>query len=482
MNNPFLAAPDSKKILTLAGIYVGLLAQIFVSSGLSVILPAAAQDIGGETLFPLASTISGLISIAAMPLFGYFGAKDPSVKRIIVFASILVGALVSLGRAVAPSMEFIVVVSIFWGLVSAGIYVLGFSLIRDMYEREKAGLYLGLTGTMMCLAMLVGPTLTGVLIQTVSWRAACHVVWPIFCISAILVFAGVRVGREEASSMAIPSMKPVDLMGALGFVFFLGGIILSLSLGPKSSSPTAIEAPFGSMGNNIMIALSVVGLIILIAMIRKKGDDAILPAKVLKDRNTLCLTGVNLFTNFSNMAVFFFIPTYVIYVMQKEAVWGGLATTIYSVLGLFLSPIFGRMIAKAASARLVLNMGLGVRVGVTLAMIFVLRPDTSLVVLYILMFITGFYGAQNAAFVSAAPQVQLKPELRVQGNAVFQLAQNLGSGVGMAVYTMIIGIKGPADGLPIAFTVAVATAVAALIFTQFLTPLKEAEEKTQGIN
>ena len=197
--NPFQAASNTKKIMTLAGIYIALIGQIFVSSGLSVILPAAAKDIGGETLFPLASTISGLISIAAMPLFGYFGAKNPAVKRVLIALSVFVGALVTFGRAIAPSMEFIIFVSIFWGLVSAGIFVLGFSLIRDMYEAEKAGFYLGLTGTMMAVAMLIGPTLTGILIQTVSWRAACHVVWPVMILAAVLIFFGVNVTKEKAA-------------------------------------------------------------------------------------------------------------------------------------------------------------------------------------------------------------------------------------------------------------------------------------------
>jgi MFS family permease len=473
MNNPFQAAPNPKKIMTLAGIYCALLGQIFVSAGLSVILPAAAQDIGGETLYPLASTISGLISIAAMPLFGYYGAKNPAIKRFLVVIGVFAGALVSLGRALAPSMEFIVFVSIFWGLVSAGIYVLGFSMIRDMFETKKAGLYLGLTGTMMSIAMLVGPTLTGFLIQTVSWRAACHVVWPVLTVASVLIFFGVNVTKEEVAHMAVPNMKKVDLTGAFGFVLFLGGIIMSLSLGPKSSRPTAIEMPFGSMGNNIMIALAVIGLIILIMMVRQKGDDAIVPARVLKDRNTLCLTAVNMFANFSNMAVFFFIPTYVIYVMQQEAVYGGLATSVYSLLGLFMGPVFGRMIAKSRNTRSILNIGLVTRIVTTLALIFILTPTCSLVTLYIVMFVTGLYGSQNQAFISAGPQIQLRPDIRVQGNAVFQLAQNLGSGVGMAVYTMIIGIKGPADGLPLAFMVAVGAAAVALVFAQFLKPLEE---------
>jgi len=65
MNNVFLSAPEYKKRLTIVGLYIGVLVAIFTSGSLSTLLTAAAADIGGMELFPLASTISGLISIAA---------------------------------------------------------------------------------------------------------------------------------------------------------------------------------------------------------------------------------------------------------------------------------------------------------------------------------------------------------------------------------------------------------------------------------
>jgi MFS family permease len=417
----------------------------------------------------MASTLSGLISIAAMPLYGYLGAKNPAIKRLLVSFSLLVGALVLFGRAVAPSMEFIIFVSVFYGLVSAGIFVLGFGMIREMFETSRAGVYLGVVGTMMAIGMLIGPFVTGLLIDSFSWRAACHVIWPFLLLSAILVFAGVKVSKEDAKALVPSVVKSFDLVGAVMLIIFLASVVLVLSLGASKSGPL----PFGSLGNSLLIAAALVSLIVFILIVRKKGDGAILPIRVLKDPNTLCLTFLNLLCNFSMMAVFFFVPTYVLYVMKRPAMEAGLVTTVYSVLGLFLGPVFGRMIGKARNARGVLTSGTIVRIVTTVGFIFFLKPDTSIWVVYILMFIAGYYSSQNSVTMSAAPQIQIAPELRVIGNSVIQLSQNIGGAIGLSVYTMIIGIKGVADGMPIAFIISTISAVAVLIIGLFLKPLPD---------
>jgi MFS family permease len=472
MDNPFLKAPNGKKMVTLIGIYLGFIGSVFVSSGLSTLLPAAALEIGGVEIYPLASTFAGLIMVVGMPLYGYLGAKRPEVKRLLVVLSLTVGAGVMLLRGIAPTMEFIIVVSFFYGLVSTGLLVIGFSIIRDMFEIERAGTLLGMVGSVMAFGQLLGPILMGFIIDRFSWRAACFVVCPVFLIGACMILSGVKATREEAAPMVSFSVKKFDLAGGIALTVFLCGLVLALSFGPSSSN-SAVRLPFGSAGNNALITAAVIGLVVLIAILRKKGDEAVLPARVLKDRNTLCLACVNLFCSVSMMAVFFFIPAYVMYVMQRTAVEAGLAATALSILGLFLSPIFGRMIAKARNARNVLIAGTLVRIGITLCFVLFLTPTVSIWVVYIMMFIAGFYNSQHNAVISTGPQIQVQSEIRVMSNSVIQLAQIVGSATGLAVDTMVIGVYGVADGMPIAFIIAVVFAAVALIFGFFLRPLQE---------
>ena len=137
--------------------------------------------------------------------------------------------------------------------------------------------------------------------------------------------------------------------------------------------------------------VSLVGLVGLILTIRKKGNNCIIPVPVLKDRNTLILTINSFLMNFSLIAIFFFIPSYILYVLNGSATQSGLTTTLLSIPGLFMGPIYSRMIANKGSARGVLTIGMILRVVVHAAFIFILSPSTDLMVIYALMIIAGFY-------------------------------------------------------------------------------------------
>lgn len=89
MTTPLRSAPNRRRAATLTGIYLGLAALIVVSSGFSTFLPAAAADIGGVELYPLASGLAGVLGVAAMPMFGYFGARRPDKKPVMLAAALL---------------------------------------------------------------------------------------------------------------------------------------------------------------------------------------------------------------------------------------------------------------------------------------------------------------------------------------------------------------------------------------------------------
>jgi MFS family permease len=471
--NPFLGAPASKKLITLIGICCGVVMCQIQSSGLSTLLPKAAEDVGNAELYPLASTLGGAVTVIVMPLYGWLGAKYPALKRMIIVIGFIVGAGVCLVRALAPNMFVIIAASLFWPIASASVYVISFSLIRDMYDRERAGVLLGLLATMLSVGMMVGAPLTGLLIDNFGWRIASHALWPFLLIAAALVFVGVKVSSEDAADMARDT-GGFDLFGCIALALLLGGIILSLSLGASAGGQAM--APFGGMANNILIGCAVVGLAAFIGTVSKKGDQAILPVSALKNVNVVCLSLINVMTNASSMALFFFLPAYVMGVMKKSATEAALTVALMGVIGLVLGPIFGKWIAKARSGRGVATLGSIVRIGVTVLFLFLLAPTTSIWVVFALTFVAGVYNIQSMTLTSTAPQIQVPADLRVQGNSAIQMGQSVGAGVGMAIYTMIIAGNGVADGMPKALWVALGFAVVALVLGLFLRPLPDEAE------
>jgi hypothetical protein len=90
-----------------------------------------------------------------------------------------------------------------------------------------------------------------------------------------------------------------------------------------------------------LIAITAVGTVTFAAALVKKGDRSFVPISVLKNRDVLVLTANNAVLTASAMALFFFLPSYALNVMQGSATEAALPTTLYGLLGLVLGPFFG---------------------------------------------------------------------------------------------------------------------------------------------
>jgi MFS family permease len=471
--NAFLAAPNSKKMLTLVGIYVCTIFAIMQSSGMSIVLPMAAGEfdaISGTnqamSIYSLASSLTGPVSIILMPLWGYIASRSPHLKVPLLAGSVLVGAIVLFVRAIATNIFIVILTGALYGFVSAGVFVVGFILIRDMFPGNKVGVYMGLIGTMMAIGSLISPVLTGFVASAFGWRAACHMLWPFFLIGAIMVFFGVKITKAEGEELAYKSGN-IDIAGIVAVALFLAPLICAISMGTSFIK-------FGTPISFVFFGVALVALVALILIIRKKKEGAVIPLPALKDRNTVMLALSNLLMNFANMFVFFFLPSYIIVVMQPNdfginpAGWAGLIMACFAVFGLFLGPIFGRMVAKSGNARNILVLGIIARALFLLCLILMLSPGMNIFLLMALSLVLGGVYSVMATVYTTGVSVMAAPKLRQQSNAVVQMGQNLGGAPGTAVGGILIATFGVAGGMPIAFIVALVAALAMFIPTLLL--------------
>lgn len=478
--SPFARASQSKKMLTLVGIYVCTVFAIMQSSGVSIVFPMAAGEfdaISGTTeamsIYSLASSLTGPVSIILMPLWGYISARSPHLKVPLLAGSVLVGAVVIFIRAFATSIFVVIITGALYGFVSAGVFVIGFVLIRDMFPGSKVGVYMGLIGTMMAIGSLAGPVVTGFVAGAFGWRGACHMLWPFFIVGALMVLMGVKVSKKDGEAIANKSGN-IDFAGIVCVALFLAPLICAISMGNSF-------IPFGSVMSFVFFGVALVALIALIFIIRKKGDGAVIPLPALKDRNTIMLALSNFFMNFANMFVFFFLPTYIMYVIMptdfglEPAAWSGILMACFAVFGLFLGPIFGRMIAKSGNARNVILLGTTARLLFLICMILFMTPETSIFLLMGLALVLGGVYSVMATAYTTGVNIMAPDKLRQQSNAVVQMGQNLGGAPGTAIGGILIATFGVASGMPIAFIVAAVATVIIYIPTMLLKKRPDSE-------
>ena len=476
--NPYQEATKSQKMLMLFALYLGIIANLMVSSTNATLLPIAAQEFDSYSIYGLAQSIAGVLGVCAMPIFGFVAARNPHLKRQLMSLGLIVGAAVILARCLAFNYWIIIVANIFWGLVSAALFVVGFTVVRDMFDQKKAAFYLGLNSTMMSIALIAGPLVGGVVIDNVGWRAWSWVVFVVLALAFVMCyFFGIKVTKEQCKDLAVKG-GTFDFAGGASVTVFLAMLILVLSLGGS-------YVPFGTMGSNIMVVVGVVALICLVFVVRKKGNDAIVPLDAVKDRNTLVFASCNLLHNLGFMAITFFVPAYVMMQLAADpvvttlgpALAGGFVSICSALSGLFLGPVWGKMIAKDASAKRAMTIANVFRVLSMAALLFVLNPGTPALVVYLVVFFAGVANSNMQSSMSAGPQVMLRPEIRATGNSIVQLGQNLGAGIGVALFTLLVGMD-PVHGMTICLVVSLVAFVVLTLITFLLKKIPAPEAAT----
>jgi MFS family permease len=473
--HPYELNSPGKKRNSLLAVWIGVASTIMISMTASMMLPIAAEEFGAGAEWSMGISLGSIISIVCMPLFGYITARQPHLKPGIFVVSFLISGTVVLLRGVATGMWIIIIPTFILTIYSPALYVIGYSLIREMYGVKKGAQYLGFVATMQGIGLLVGPVVGSMMIQNLGWRSVNFLIAPLLYLCAVLMFFGVRIKKEDGMKVATSRGK-FDYPGAIAVSIMLAALICVLSL--------TSYMPWGSPGNLVLIAIAIIGLIWLATIVKKKGNDAFLPAPVLKDRNTRFLFLINFCFTFSAMGMGAFLPSFLMYVMMKDPTVSGIASAFYAVAGLFMGPIYGRIIGKTGTAReTVMYSGGVLRCAVQLAMLFivVMHHDTvPIYAVYIIMFVGGFYSAVGGVTPAVAPQVQLTEEVRPLGNSIIQLGANFGSTVGVCIFTAVIAAVGLEQGFKILLYITSFISVLDFVFAVPLKKLPEFEALAQA--
>jgi DHA1 family bicyclomycin/chloramphenicol resistance-like MFS transporter len=116
----------------------------------------------------------------------YGPISDHVGRKPVLVAALSVYTAASLGCALAPSIEMLIVLRVVQALGVAGAPVLARAIVRDLYEGARAGRELSLMGSIMAFAPVLAPAAGGVLQATVGWQAN-FVVQALFGMLVLLV-------------------------------------------------------------------------------------------------------------------------------------------------------------------------------------------------------------------------------------------------------------------------------------------------------
>lgn len=250
----------------------------------------------------------------------------------IIVAVFLVGTGIAM---VTPSFAGIIIGRLLEGIAVGALFPTFQSVIMENTDKEKRGVTMGVVGLVMGSALAVGPIISGIVLQWISWRALFAL---FFIVLAILI---ISLQRVIQNTHRIKRSK-FDWLSAITLIGF-GGVLYAIA-----SLPTS--------GLTVFWWLVMVGSLVLLALFvtrQLKLKQPFLDLMVFKYQGfipAMLLTGLS----YSGLIIAtVLMPLFYQRVFNLTPLWSGLLMVPAAVFLSQLNPRAGRLLNQIGLKKLV---------------------------------------------------------------------------------------------------------------------------------
>jgi EmrB/QacA subfamily drug resistance transporter len=327
-------------------LWIAILAS-FVSfldgSVINVALPAIERELGGGLATQQWVVDAYLITLGSLILLA--GSLSDVLGRIVILRIGLIGfGVTSLLCAFAINPEMLIIARGLQGIAGALLVPSSLALITSSFDGPARSRAIGRWTAGTTVAFLAGPTLGGVIVDTIGWRWVFVInVFPIAATLILLFVLHQKDVREEG-------MK-IDYLGAVLCVLGLGGPVYAL-----------IEQGHYGWGSPIILVPFIAGLLCFAGFIvrQKLGKMPLMPLSLFTVRN-FAVGNISTALVYGALSIGgFIISVFLQQVAGFPATLAALATLPMGILNISLSSLAGSLSGKWGPR---LFMGLGPIVG-----------------------------------------------------------------------------------------------------------------------
>jgi EmrB/QacA subfamily drug resistance transporter len=230
---------------------------VLVSLSLSMLLSSLGTSIANVALPTLAQIFSASFQDVQWVVLSYLLAittlivsvgrlGDITGRRQLLLIGIFLFTTASVFCGIAPTLGLLIVARVAQGLGAAIMMVLTLAFVSETVPKTKTGSVMGLLGTMSAIGTALGPSLGGVLISELSWRA-------IFLINAPLGMTALFLSYRHL---------PIDLSRTkTDRVSFdsLGTLLLAMTLTAYALAMTIGRGNFGTLNLSLLLG-AIIGI------------------------------------------------------------------------------------------------------------------------------------------------------------------------------------------------------------------------------
>jgi EmrB/QacA subfamily drug resistance transporter len=372
---------------------VGTFMTTLDTSIVNIALPSIAHSFGTPVSGPIEWVVIGYLVVIAATLLSFSRLADIVGRERVWIAGLALFTAGSAMSGLAPTLVLLVGARGLQGLGAAMIFAPALALIVDAFPQSQRGQALGMNALIVSLGVTAGPTLGGLITDSLGWR------W-IFFVNVPLGIVGLLVARRVFRFAGGARSRRFDLPGAAAFGLGLASLSLGLSFGSEWgwTSPAVV----------LTIVVAAVSLIAGVFTERRRPDP-LLDIGQLVSRGLGLPMASFLLSILALFAVSFLLPFYFEELRGFSALSSGLLLTPYSLGLAFAAPISGRL-ADRGHARWLGTVGLGLAAA-GFGFMAQVGVSTSLLEIVLWLAMSGigqglFLSPNTTAVMSAVPAAQ----------------------------------------------------------------------------
>ncbi|GAB4215830.1 MAG: DHA2 family efflux MFS transporter permease subunit [Roseiflexaceae bacterium] len=417
------------------------------------------------------TTIYMLVMAVLIPTTGFLMQRFTT--RTLFLTAMGVFTLGSLVAGLAPGFNILLIGRVLQASGTALMLPLLTTTILALIPVHRRGAMMGTVSIVISVAPAIGPTISGLIIQSLSWRYMFFFIVPI----TLAVFAYgarnlVNVGERHDATLDLPSV----LLSALGF----GGLVYGLSSAGEG----------GGWGSPAVLAALTVGLLCLSVFVWRQLTlrSPLLDLRVFRYPMFRLSVALIMLVMMALFASALLLPIYLQTIRQFSPLQTGLMLLPGGVLMGLASPVIGRIFDRHGP-RVLVGIG-GTLLVLVLWRYTTLAPDTPVPVLLALHICFNSGLALLFTPIFATGLNQLPRSLYPHGSAVSSTLQQVAGAMGTALLVTVMTtsahaasggalVLSPAAlnaGLHSAFAVAAGLALLALVLALFIRRSSPPEE------
>jgi len=382
--------------------------------------------------------IAYLLSITTL-VVGIGRLADRVGKRQLLLLGIAMFTLASALCGLAPTLGWLIMGRAVQGLGAAAMMTLGLAFVGDTIPKEKVGAAMGLLGTMSAVGTALGPSLGGVLISALGWRAMFLVSVPLGVLTYVLAHC------------CLPAHQQKQVAPVAGFDY-VGTLLLALTVGLYALAVTLGRGHLDAA--NVLLLAVALGGAIMFVRIQTSTTNPLVQLSLFRNRvlsagliSTVLVAAVM-------MATLVVGPFYLARALGLETAQVGLAMSVGPVVAMLSGIPVGRMTDRYGAQRITLT-------GLSFMMVGVMgisaMPDHYGVAGYLVpLVITTLGYMQFQTANNTAVMAQIRADQRGVISGLLSLSRNLGLITGASVMGTIFAFA----SAPIEVTSAPASAIA----------------------